>query len=52
VILEDVASHDLWIFYSFFGMAASHNDINMLQRSSVFSILVKGNAPVVNSEVN
>ncbi|XP_073359709.1 uncharacterized protein [Aegilops tauschii subsp. strangulata] len=28
VILEAVASQDLWIWHSFFGMAGSHNDIN------------------------
>jgi hypothetical protein len=31
IILEAVASQDLWIWHFFFGMAGSHNDINMLQ---------------------
>jgi hypothetical protein len=30
VILEAIASHDLWIWHSFFGMAGSHNDLNLL----------------------
>jgi hypothetical protein len=30
VILEAVASQDLWIWHSFFGMEGSHNDINVL----------------------
>jgi hypothetical protein len=32
VILKVVASHDLWIWHSFFGLAGSNNDINVLQR--------------------
>jgi hypothetical protein len=31
VVLEAVADHDLWIWHSFFGMAGTHNDINVLQ---------------------
>jgi hypothetical protein len=31
VILEAVASQNLWIWHSFFGIAGSHNDINVLQ---------------------
>lgn len=52
VILQAVASQYLWIWHSFFGMAGSHNDINVLQRSPVFSKLAEGQAPVVNYEIN
>jgi hypothetical protein len=37
VILEAVADHDLWIWHSFFGMAGTHNEINVLHRSPVFT---------------
>jgi hypothetical protein len=33
-------------------MDGSHNDINMLHRSLVFSKLVEGNAPVVSYAIN
>ena len=36
VILEAVASYDLWICHSFFDMPGTHNDINVLQCSDVF----------------
>jgi hypothetical protein len=35
VILEAVADQDLGILHPFFGMAGTHNDINVLERSGV-----------------
>jgi hypothetical protein len=52
VILEAVATQDLWIWRSFFSMAGSHNDINMLDCSPIFAKLVEGHAPPVDFEIN
>ena len=52
IILEAVASHDLWIWHAFFRMPGSHNDINVLQRSPVFRRLCNGESPPCNYTVN
>jgi hypothetical protein len=52
IILEAVASKDLWIWYAFFGMPGSHNDIIVLQRSPIFARLAKGEGPQVNYNIN
>ena len=52
IILEAVASKDLWIWHAFFGMPGSHNDINVLQRSPRFARLPKGESPQVNYNIN
>ncbi|KAL6205172.1 hypothetical protein ACLB2K_022434 [Fragaria x ananassa] len=31
IILEAVASYNLWIWHAFFGLPGSHNDINVLE---------------------
>ncbi|XP_038687537.1 uncharacterized protein LOC119986918 [Tripterygium wilfordii] len=51
-ILEDVASYDLWIWHAFFGMLGSYNDINVLERSTVFQDLAMRCAPAINYTVN
>ena len=52
VMLEAVASHDLWIWHAFFGVAGSNNDINVLNRSPLFTEVVQGRAPEVHFTVN
>ncbi|KAL8156139.1 hypothetical protein AgCh_001295 [Apium graveolens] len=44
IILEAVASSDLWICHAFFGVAGSNNDINVLDRSPVFDDLLQDRA--------
>ena len=52
IILEAVASYDLWIWHASFGLPGSHNDINVLERSSGFALLSEGRAPPANFSVN
>ncbi|XP_020870157.1 uncharacterized protein LOC110225249 [Arabidopsis lyrata subsp. lyrata] len=52
VILEAVASHDLWIWHAFFGCPGTLNDINVLDRSPVFDDVEQGNTPRVKFFVN
>jgi len=52
LILEAVASHDLWLWHAFFGVAGSNNDINVLNQSTVFINELKGQAPRVQYMVN
>ena len=52
LILEAVASKDLWIWHAFFGMAGSHNDLNVLEHSPLFDNLIHGRHTLVNYEVN
>ena len=52
IILEAVASHDLWIWHAFFGVAGSNNDINVLNQSTLFIEELKGQAPQVHYAVN
>jgi hypothetical protein len=52
VVFEVVADYDLMIWRSFFCMAGSQNDINVLQRSPVFSKVVESHAPPCNYKIN
>ena len=52
IVLEAVASQDLWIWKAFFGPPGTLNDINVLDRSSVFDDILEGRAPRVKYMVN
>ncbi|XP_042957996.1 uncharacterized protein LOC122293484 [Carya illinoinensis] len=52
VLEEEVASYDLWIWHAFFGLPGSHNDINVLDRSFIFSNLTQGLTLTVNYTIN
>ncbi|GJZ33963.1 putative nuclease HARBI1 [Tanacetum coccineum] len=47
VMLEVVASQDLWIWHAFFGVAGANNDINVLDNSPLFYDLLDDIAPFV-----
>jgi len=52
IILEAVASQDLWIWHDFFGMPGSLNDINVLDWSSIFAAFAEGRIAPVNYTIN
>ncbi|XP_050255135.1 uncharacterized protein LOC126701031 [Quercus robur] len=52
IILEVVASYDLWIWHAFFGLPRSNNDINVLERSHVFNELAEGRAPTIHYSIH
>ncbi|XP_028113015.1 uncharacterized protein LOC114311150 [Camellia sinensis] len=52
VMKKAVASYDLWIWHAFFGLPGSHNGINVLERSSVFTKLAERYTPSVNYSIN
>ncbi|XP_022041947.1 uncharacterized protein LOC110944599 [Helianthus annuus] len=45
IILEAVASQDLWIWYAFFGLSGLLNDLNILYQSQIFDDVVAGTGP-------
>nr|XP_043619631.1 uncharacterized protein LOC122591426 [Erigeron canadensis] len=52
IMLEAVASQDCWIWHTYFGVADSNNDINVLNQSPLFNGFKDGIAPVVPFTVN
>ncbi|GJY38028.1 ALP1-like protein isoform X1 [Tanacetum coccineum] len=38
ILLEVVASHDLWIWHAFFGVLEANNDINIIHPSPLFGV--------------
>ncbi|XP_023736868.2 protein ALP1-like [Lactuca sativa] len=52
VVLEAVASQDMWIWHAFFGSPGSINDINVLNRSPIFNNIYDGSAPDSSFQVH
>ncbi|XP_052308902.1 uncharacterized protein LOC112327556 [Populus trichocarpa] len=52
IILEAMASQDLWIWHAFFAMPGSLNDINVLDRPPIFAALAEGRITPVNYTIN
>ncbi|XP_038708565.1 putative nuclease HARBI1 [Tripterygium wilfordii] len=52
MVLEAVASQDLWIWHSFFGMPGSYNDISVLDHSPLFDRFIQCQTPNIPYEVN
>ncbi|GKB76539.1 ALP1-like protein, partial [Tanacetum coccineum] len=47
ILLEAIASNDLWIWHAFFGVSGMNNDVNVLRQSPIFNDLKSGRAPDV-----
>jgi hypothetical protein len=52
MIMEGVATSDLWLWYTFIGAPGSNNDINIIDRSPLITKILKGVAPDVSFQVN
>ncbi|XP_057760907.1 uncharacterized protein LOC130981326 [Arachis stenosperma] len=52
IVLEVVASSNLWIWHAFFGVSGSNNDINVLDRSPMFDDIINDHALEVNYTIN
>ncbi|GJS41885.1 ALP1-like protein [Tanacetum coccineum] len=47
ILLEAIASNDLWIWHAFFGVSGMNNNVNVLRQSPLFNDLKSGKAPDV-----
>ena len=52
IILKVVASQDLWILHTCFGVASSNNDINVLNQPLVFNDVLQGQVPSMKFTIN
>ncbi|GJY50496.1 ALP1-like protein [Tanacetum coccineum] len=52
ILLEAIASNDLWILHAFFGVSRMNNDVNVLRQSPLFNDLKSGRAPDVSIVAN
>ncbi|KAI3496374.1 hypothetical protein L2E82_13887 [Cichorium intybus] len=52
LILEAVASQDLWIWHAYFGVPGANNDLNVLDSSPIFNDILLGKSADVPFKVN
>ncbi|GJT54502.1 ALP1-like protein [Tanacetum coccineum] len=52
IMLEVVASYDLWIWHAFLGVAGVNNDLTILNNYPLFDNLLNDIAPIASFEVN
>ncbi|GJY55543.1 ALP1-like protein isoform X1 [Tanacetum coccineum] len=52
IMLEVVASYDLWVWHAFFGVAGANNNLTVLNYSPLFDDLLDDIAPVAPFECN
>ncbi|CAL8157433.1 unnamed protein product [Prunus armeniaca] len=52
IILEAVAGFDIWVWYAFFGVAGSQNDLNVLGQSPVFNDVLRYASPNITYQIN
>eukprot|EP00918_Siedleckia_nematoides_P027264 GHVU01058723.1.p1 GENE.GHVU01058723.1~~GHVU01058723.1.p1 ORF type:complete len:253 (+),score=24.00 GHVU01058723.1:687-1445(+) len=52
MIMEAVATYDLWIWHAFIGMPGSNNDLNVMGRSPLLQTMFQGSMPSVHYTVN
>ncbi|XP_076910811.1 uncharacterized protein LOC143568571 [Bidens hawaiensis] len=52
IVLDVVASFDLWIWHSFFGMLGANNDIVVINVSPIFDRLINGVGPDTSFSTN
>ena len=52
VILEIVASQDLWIWHVYYGVVGSNNDINVLNQLPMFNHILESQAPLMQFTIN
>lgn len=52
IILEPVASHNIWFWYAFFGLPGTHNSINILNPTPLFKELLHRITTIYNFKIN
>ncbi|XP_021985392.1 uncharacterized protein LOC110881443 [Helianthus annuus] len=52
IILQAVASHDLWVWSAYFGVVGSCNDINVFEQSPLLEEWISGKAPKASFYAN